>query len=62
MMTDTQRRLMHARQKVSSFLVDPIQELLAATAALVDTEKKRADAAWRAGYDACRNGVELSDD
>lgn len=44
-MTDAQRRLMHARSKVESFLVKPIQELLDATAALIEAEKSRGDAA-----------------
>lgn len=47
-MTDAQRRLMHARFKVESFLVNPITELLDATAALVQAEKSRADAAEEA--------------
>lgn len=43
MITETQRRVMHARQRVNSFLVEPITELLEATRVFVEEADQRAN-------------------
>jgi len=50
MLTDEHRRLMKARNRVKSTLVDPVNEMIEASLALVGFYKKRADEAYKIGY------------
>jgi len=59
-MTDAQRRYMKARQRVEAFMLNPTTELLAATADLVNEERRKREASdeimaqlrplWAQGY------------